>query len=269
MTRSRVKGTRWESAIVAYLQAVGVPYAERRALAGATDRGDIAGIPGVVIEGKCAARVELAEWLDEAEAERVNAGAAVGVVWFKRRGKASAGDGFVLLSGATLVQLLRDAGYLPPAMTRGGGRTCLTASATSPPGISSTVAPMDDLLAQLRAALDEDERVALAAAEAEAYITLTVTAMPPDDGDKGARALVEHYRRHRPADTLRWVAAARKVLERHRPVHEVDPEYSNGDPSCWGCGFGSDERPLTPDARQCPDVRALVGVYGIGEAGDG
>lgn len=71
---------------------------------------------------------------------------------------------------------------------------------------------MDDLVARLRAQLDGDERVALAATEAEAYITLTLKAAHLD-GDEGARALVEHHHRHRPANTLRWVRAAREILD--------------------------------------------------------
>jgi hypothetical protein len=115
VNRSKIKGTRWESAIVDYLRTNGVPHAERRALHGSLDRGDIAGIPGIVIEGKNAARAELAWWLDEAETERVNAGATAAVVWHKRRGRTSPGDGFVTMSGATLVRLLADAGYIAPA----------------------------------------------------------------------------------------------------------------------------------------------------------
>jgi hypothetical protein len=118
MSASKRKGTAWESAIVDYLRANGVPHAERRAQNGAKDRGDIAGVPGVVFEAKSAARVELGPWLLEAEAERANDGADLAVVWHKRRGKTSAGDAYVTMSGATLVGLLRAAGYIaapPPA----------------------------------------------------------------------------------------------------------------------------------------------------------
>jgi hypothetical protein len=117
MSASKRKGTTWESAIVQFLRDNGVPHAERRALGGAKDRGDIAGIPGVAIEAKSAARIDLAGWIDEAEAERVNDGADVGVVWIKRRGKTSPGAGFVILTGDQLVQLLAAAGYIeqPPA----------------------------------------------------------------------------------------------------------------------------------------------------------
>lgn len=111
MSRNRAKGTSWESRIVAYLQTCGWPYAERRALNGAKDRGDIAGLPAVVIEAKSAARVELAGWLDEANKEAENDGADLGVVWFKRRGKTSPADGFVLMDGETFVDLLMESGY--------------------------------------------------------------------------------------------------------------------------------------------------------------
>lgn len=112
MSRSRTKGTAWESAVVAFLREHGAPYAERRAANGAKDRGDVAGIPGVVIEAKSAARTELGLWLAEAETERANDGAALAVVWHKRRGKTSAGEGYVTMTGAALVHLLAAAGYI-------------------------------------------------------------------------------------------------------------------------------------------------------------
>ena len=117
MNASKVRGTAWESAIVAFLRMRGVPHAERRALGGTNDRGDIAGIPDVVIEAKSAARVELAAWVDEAEVERVNDNASVSAVWFKRRGKISPGAGFVLMTGDQFVDLLKAAGYIPPGGT--------------------------------------------------------------------------------------------------------------------------------------------------------
>ena len=48
MNTSRRKGTAWESALVDYLIGKGWPHAERRALNGCNDKGDIAGLPGVV-----------------------------------------------------------------------------------------------------------------------------------------------------------------------------------------------------------------------------
>jgi hypothetical protein len=116
MSASKRKGTAWEAAVVDYLRDNHVPHAERRALNGSKDRGDIAGIPGVVIEAKSAAKVELAAWIDETEKERRNDNASVGATWIKRRGKTDPGQGYVLMTGERFLRLLADAGYVaqPP-----------------------------------------------------------------------------------------------------------------------------------------------------------
>ena len=115
MTRSRrtarQAGTAWETAIVAYLRAVGWPHAERRARTGAHDQGDITGVIGVCIEAKNTNRIEPATFLDEAHTEGVNAGAEVAAAWIKRRGRSSPEHGYVLLDGATFARLLRQSGY--------------------------------------------------------------------------------------------------------------------------------------------------------------
>lgn len=115
MTRNRASakqaGTRWESAIVNYLASRGWRHAERRAKTGAHDKGDITGVPGVVIEAKDVARISLAEFLHEAQVEAEHAGAMVGAAWIKRRGKASPGEAYVVMDGETFTHLLREAGY--------------------------------------------------------------------------------------------------------------------------------------------------------------
>lgn len=111
MNRSRIKGTAAESAVVHYLKARGWPYAERRALAGNLDRGDIAGVPGVVIEVKDCKTLTFGPWLNEAEIEKANDHAAVGAVWAKRRGTADPGKWFVLMTGEQFTALLTDGGY--------------------------------------------------------------------------------------------------------------------------------------------------------------
>ena len=111
MSRSRAKGTSWESNIVDYLRTAGWPHAERRALNGRRDRGDVAGLIGVVIEAKNEASIRLAAYVAEAEAERANGDADVGVAWIKKRGKTSAGDGYVVMTGAQFTALLKAAGY--------------------------------------------------------------------------------------------------------------------------------------------------------------
>ena len=111
MNRSKIKGTRAETAIVEYLRTNGFPHAERRAMVGALDRGDITGIPGIAIESKDCVQQSLAGWLDEATTERANDKADYGFVWFKRRGKISPGSWFVLMDGQQLVRILAELGY--------------------------------------------------------------------------------------------------------------------------------------------------------------
>lgn len=108
MSASKQKGTAAETAVVRYLQANGFPHVERRALAGVNDRGDISGIPGVVLEVKNCKRIELAGWLDELEAEMTNAGAYIGAVVHKRRGTTDPGKWFATLPFSVLVDLLRE-----------------------------------------------------------------------------------------------------------------------------------------------------------------
>ena len=111
MSRSRAKGTSWESKIVEFLQASGWPHAERRALQGAKDKGDISGLPGVCIEAKNEKAITLATYIKEVEEEKINSGATVAFAWIKRRGKASAADGYVVMTGQQAVELLKAAGW--------------------------------------------------------------------------------------------------------------------------------------------------------------
>jgi hypothetical protein len=113
VNRSKAKGTKWATAIVDFLRDNGVPYAEKRNQCGSRDRGDIAGIPLVVVEAKDDPSLSVQAMLREAEAERVNDRADIGVAWTKVRGKASAGDGIVHMTPATFLFLLQGAGYVP------------------------------------------------------------------------------------------------------------------------------------------------------------
>lgn len=83
MSASRARGTAAETVVVRYLQNWW-PAAERRALSGNKDKGDVAGIPGVVIEVKAAQRLELAAWRRETWQEMENAGAKHCVLVVKR-----------------------------------------------------------------------------------------------------------------------------------------------------------------------------------------
>lgn len=106
MSKQRQKGTTAETAVVQFLEEHGFK-AMRNPLQGAKDKGDINlyDVP-VVIEVKNCAKMELAEWIKEAETERVNAKARSGVVWHKRRRKASPGDWYVTMDGNTFLDYL-------------------------------------------------------------------------------------------------------------------------------------------------------------------
>jgi len=108
---SKAKGTQWESAVVEAFRRAGWIHAERRALHGNVDKGDLAGVPGVVVEMKNAKALTFGPWLNEAHLERDNAKADIGVVWCKRRGSLWAEKGFVVMDGDTFLRLLKGAGY--------------------------------------------------------------------------------------------------------------------------------------------------------------
>ncbi len=111
MSKQKRKGTAWETEIVKTLNEAGWPHVERRTVEGVNDRGDIAGLPGLVIEAKDHGQLRFSEWLVEAERERINAHAEFGVVWAKRRGKASAKDAYVVMTGDQFIAFIRKAGW--------------------------------------------------------------------------------------------------------------------------------------------------------------
>ncbi|KAM9863113.1 hypothetical protein ACI1US_00998 [Leucobacter sp. BZR 635] len=108
MTRNRASakkaGTAQETLAVNYLARVlSDDRIERRRLSGSKDRGDIAGLRTVdqqriVAEVKNTAKLALGPWLREAEIERGNDDAAVGVVIHKRHGSAKPEDQIVSMT---------------------------------------------------------------------------------------------------------------------------------------------------------------------------
>lgn len=124
MTRSRASakaaGTRFERSIADALAEHVDDRIDRRPKTGAKDRGDIGGVrissaiydqdqllhPRVVIECKDVARLDLAGWTSEAEVERGNDDALVGLVVHKRRGTADPLDQYVTTTLRDLIALL-------------------------------------------------------------------------------------------------------------------------------------------------------------------
>lgn len=110
--RSKARGTAFETDLIRYLQSHGFPEAERRALAGVLDKGDVAGVPGVVIECKNHREMDLAGWMDEAQREAINAGVYRYVVVHKRRQKGIK-DCYASMPVWLLVDLLRRVSAVP------------------------------------------------------------------------------------------------------------------------------------------------------------
>jgi hypothetical protein len=111
MSKAKAKGTAAETAVVKYLQANGFPYAERRALHGTADKGDITGCGPVVFEVKDHKTITLSAWLKELEAEMANAKVAVGAVIAKKRGTMNVGDWYAVMPVSVFAALLGEAGY--------------------------------------------------------------------------------------------------------------------------------------------------------------
>lgn len=87
MNKPKIKGTAAETALATYLQISGFPYAERRSLQGASDKGDITGTPGICWECKVAdAGFQLSGWLRETRTERDNSRSMWGVLVCKPKG---------------------------------------------------------------------------------------------------------------------------------------------------------------------------------------
>lgn len=108
MSTSKRKGDAWERAVVDVLRRAGHVHVERGYRLGAhSDRGDVDGIVGFLIECKDCARFELGVWMDEAvreaqECERVP------VLVVKRR-RADPARAYVVIELGTFARMLHEA----------------------------------------------------------------------------------------------------------------------------------------------------------------
>lgn len=87
MNPSKNKGTAYETAVVRYARDNGFPQAERIALHGAVDMGDVRLTIGVIAECKAYATysdADVREWLMETNREKRNSGAAHALLVIKR-----------------------------------------------------------------------------------------------------------------------------------------------------------------------------------------
>lgn len=111
VSKERAKGTAAETAVVKFLQDNGFPYAERRALHGGNDKGDITGCGPLVFEVKNHKTLDLAGWVKELEAEMGNAKVDTGCVIAKKRGTTDPGEWYAILPFRVMVGLLVQAGF--------------------------------------------------------------------------------------------------------------------------------------------------------------
>jgi hydrogenase maturation factor len=109
MSKSKQKGTLAETAVAEFLKHT-FPAVERRTLSGANDKGDIAGVPGCVVEVKNQRTYKIHEWMRETEIERVNAGADLGVLVIKPNGVgvSRVKDWFAVISLETITRLIEE-----------------------------------------------------------------------------------------------------------------------------------------------------------------
>lgn len=127
---------------------------------------------------------------------------------------------------------------------------------------------MSDLIAKLRAQLDDDERAALYATQDNGTGiwdevvsgTLRLNGVEGLDGliPIGDQRLTRHMERHDPARVLRQVAAMRKILDLHEPFVADENEP---DPICQTCIEGSHLYDV--NAYPCPTVLAVAEAYGL------
>lgn len=107
---AKAAGTSFERLVADYLAEHVSEFVDRRVKTGGADKGDIGGLRAhgerVVVEVKNHAKLSLGVWLGEAEVERVNDGALVGLVVHKRHGKGRPGEQLVTMTLADLAALL-------------------------------------------------------------------------------------------------------------------------------------------------------------------
>lgn len=121
---AKAKGTDTEVRFVDWLISKWkIVTAERRRLNGVLDKGDISGwaqvdpatglkTKEVCVEVKSGAKLDLPGWLKELKVETANAGAEVGFVAVRPKGKPNVDDWYGIMPMPELMKLLGEAGYL-------------------------------------------------------------------------------------------------------------------------------------------------------------
>ena len=139
---------------------------------------------------------------------------------------------------------------------------------------------MEELIAAIRVAIDEDERVALAAADYGQSWRAADSGIYPSDGSRHPGPIIAgvygdleeqyavHIARHDPVRVQRQVAAHRKILELHQvdytaPAFNVYGLRVRDGWVCSVCSERVDGEPQRSDGPACPTVVLLAEAYGI------
>ena len=104
----KAKGTKAEGQAVLFLRRWW-PTAERRALSGSQDKGDVSG-PPFVVEVKHCKSWRVPQWLDELRAEQKNAGEPFGIILARRPHR----EGFTAIMSERTLSHLLDSAYGRP-----------------------------------------------------------------------------------------------------------------------------------------------------------
>lgn len=100
------KGSAAELAVAKWLNRLGWTGAERSRAGWTDDRGDIDGMPGIVIEVKNCKTISIPAWLRELEVEMANAKAWTGTVIAKRKGSTDPADWYAIMPASVWAALL-------------------------------------------------------------------------------------------------------------------------------------------------------------------
>jgi hypothetical protein len=110
---AKAAGSRMERETADCLKEHVSRFIDRKVKTGSKDQGDIAnlettGHSPIAVECKDVATLSLGTWVNEAETERVHAGALAGIVVHKRKGKGSPLDQYVTMTMRDLIAILTD-----------------------------------------------------------------------------------------------------------------------------------------------------------------
>lgn len=109
---AKAKGAKTETMFVEWLRTNGVPHCERRHLCGTEDQGDIGGWPGVCIEVKSGAKVNVPKWMAELETEMINSRADTGAIAVRPKGKPNPNDWWIMMPPHVWLELMTGAGWI-------------------------------------------------------------------------------------------------------------------------------------------------------------